>query len=353
MSTTNPPNDVAWYHRYRALKFKFAMAVSALALIFAGLMWVKKTVLVIDPGKGKPLGLSVRSDRHIATLIQSLEAYTPSLHRDGSKDRFTISIFIVPLDGAEPKLIPIVHERSFSSFQLAKVLGSDGRTLWFDVNGVGGVDLETYELVPTDQRPVDATSLQGAQRSPITPRPDAFLAAGLITSPGSWLGLHSPDELAREFAPKKFVRRIERQQDAKQLRRFHRGVLDAPVEDKYHRIISMTPVGEEEYLNAAFLRMDDSSEPIRPDQLDGALMLYTSRPGLGATLMVSRVSLQGDVLWKVDTGIDRFSLQQILPEEGSTAFVGTRPRVEGKVPEPLLVVVEHGKGTLRTLSLWQ
>ena len=329
------------------------MAILALALIFAGLMWFKKTVLVIDPGKGTPLGLTVRSDRHIATLIQSLEAYTPSLHRDGSKDRFTVSIFIVPLDGAEPKLIPLVHERSFSSVQLAKVLGSDGRTFWFDVNGVGGVDLETYELVPAGQRPLDATSLQGAQGSPITPRPDAFLAAGLITSPGSWLGLHSAAELAGEFASKKFVRRVVRQDEARDLRRLARGVLDAPVEDKYHRIRSMTPVGEEEYLNAAFLRMDDSSEPIRLKQPDGALMLYTSRTGLGATLMVARVSLDGEVLWKVDTGIDRFSMLQILPGQEATAFVGTRPRVEGKVPEPLLVVVEHGKGTLRTLSLWQ
>ena len=353
MATTNPPDDGAWYQRYRSLRFKFAMAVSALALIFAGLMWVKKSVLVIDPGKGTPLGLSVRSDRHIATLIQSLEAYTPSLHRDGSKDRFTVSIFIVPLDGGKAKLIPIVHERSFSSFQLAKVLGSDGHTFWFDVNGVGGVDLDSYELVPEGQVPVDAASLQGAQASPFPPKPDAFLAAGLITGPGSWLGLHSPDELAGEFALKKFLRRIERQQDAEQLRRFHRGVLEAPVEDKYHRIVSMTPVGEEEYLNAAFLRMDGNSEPIRLKQPDGALMLYTARPGLGATLMVARVSLDGDILWKVDTGIDRFSLQQILLEEGSTAFVGTRPRVEGKVPEPLLVLVEHGKGTLRTHSLWQ
>lgn len=350
MATTT---DTAWYFRLRDPKMKFALALGAIALLVAGVLWFKRTVLVIDPGKGSPLGLSLRSDRHIATLIQSLEAYTPSLHRDGSKDRFTVSIFIVPLDGGGPKLIPIVHERSFSSFQLAKVLGSDGRTLWFDVNGVGGVDLKTYELVPPGQRPVDAASLQGAQASPITPRPDAFLAAGLITAPGSWLGLHSPEELAGEFAPKKFVRRIVRQDDAEQLRRFHRGVLEGPVEDKYHRITSMTPVGEEEYLNAAFLRMDDHSEPIRPDRSDGALMLYTSRPGMGATLMVARVSLEGDVLWHVDTGIDRSSMQQFLPGETTTAFVGTRPRKAGKVPEPLLVIVDHGKGTLRTLSLWQ
>ncbi len=287
MANTNPPDDVAWYRRYRSFRFKFAMAVSALGLIFAGLMWVKKSILVIDPGRGTPLGLSVRSDRHIATLIQSLEAYTPSLHRDGSKDRFTVSIFIVPLDGGGPKLIPIVHERGFSSFQLAKVLGSDGRTLWFDVNGVGGVDLDSYELVPQGQVPNDPPSLQGAQASPLPPRPDAFLSAGLITAPGSWLGLHSPEELAGEFALGKFVRRVVRQEEARELRRLVRGALEAPVEDKYHRILSMTPVGEEEYLNAAFLRMDDNSEPIRTDQPDGALMLYTSRPGLGATLTVA------------------------------------------------------------------
>lgn len=342
--------DTLWVHRYTDPKMKLGLVVLVIAVIVAGMMWSKNQVLVIDPGKGVPLGLCVRTDTHIATLIQTLEAYTPRLHRDGSKDRFTVSIFIVPLDGSEAKLIPLVEEQTFSSYQLAKVLGSDGSTLWFDVNGIGGVDLKTCELLkPSGIR--DPYIPQPA--SPFAPSVDQYLGAGFITGPGSWLGLHSPAELEREFAVKKFVRRVVRQEDAKQMRRFHRGTLDAPVDGKYHRILSMTPIGNEEYLNAAFLRLDDSSEPLRLSDPDGALMIFTSDPGLKGTLSVARVDTDGNILWKVDTGVDRFNLQQILPGETSMAFVGTRPRVPAKVSEPLLVIVENGSGAARAISLWQ
>jgi hypothetical protein len=67
--------------------------------------------------------------------------------------------------------------------------------------------------------------------------------------------------------------------------------------------------------------------------------------------VAARVDHSGAVLWQVDTGIDRFSLKQILPGESSTAFVGTRPPVPDKVSEPLLVLVNHADGSARTLSL--
>jgi hypothetical protein len=68
---------------------------------------------------------------------------------------------------------------------------------------------------------------------------------------------------------------------------------------------------------------------------------------------MSRVDTQGRIIWKVDTGIDRFKLSQILPGDAATAFVGTRLPVPDKVPEPLLVIVEHATGALVSHSLWQ
>lgn len=346
----HPPPDVAFVRRFGSVKAILGVIVFVVALIFGGVMWFKDKVLSIDPGKGVPLGLCVRTDTHIATLIQTLEAYTPSLHRDGSKDRFTVSIFIVPLDGSEPKQVPIMREKEFSSIQLAKVLGSDGSTLWFDVQGIGGVDLRTYELLkPSEIR----DPYVPGQTFPFAPSVGSYLSAGFITAENDWFGLHSPAELEREFAVKKFVRRIVPQEEAKQLRRFHRGALDAPVDDKYHRILSMTPIGDTDYLNAAFLRMDDSSEPLRMTGPDGALMIYTSEPGLKGGLMVARVDTDGRIIWQVDTGIDRFKLSQILPGKDSFAFVGTRPPVPDKVSEPLLVIMDNATGKARTISLWQ
>jgi hypothetical protein len=343
-------NDAAWYYRFRDIKLKLALAAGALALIFGGMAWLKDKLLTIDPGKGVPLGLCVRTDEHIATLIQTLEPYVPSLHRDGSKDRFTVSIFIVPLDGSAPQLIPIAHERTFSSFQLAKVLGSDGSTLWFDVNGIGGVDLKSHRLLkPSEVR----DPYVPLPPSPIAPSVGDFLSAGFIAAPGNWIGLHSPAELEREFATKKFVRRVVRQEEAKELRRFHRGALDAPVDGKYHQIISMTPLSDTEYLNAAFLRLDNASEPLRLSDPDGALMMYTSARGLQGTAVIAHVDIEGNIVWKADTGIDRFMLSQILPGKDSFAFVGTRPAIPDKVSEPLLVIVENTTGKMATHSLWQ
>lgn len=343
----------AWVRRYTKLKMKLGLWVLGAAVIFAGVMWFKNKVLVIDPGKGTAVGPIVRTDEHIATLIQTLEPYTPSLDRNHGNDTYRFSIFLVPLDGSATKLIPIGGGFPSNAMSLAKILGSDGRTLWYDLNGVGGVDLRTYGSLPAGRSPDPGQQLQGARTSPFPLNPDAFLCAGWITGPGAWLGLHSMEELERDYQPKKFVRRVVMQQDAKQMRRFYRGVLDAPVDDKYHRILSMTPIGNEEYLNAAFLRLDDKSEPLRLTDPDGALMIHTSEPGLKGTLVVARVDIDGNALWTVDTGIDRFTLSRILPGQGSFAFVGTRPPIPDKVSEPLLVIVENGTGAVTTTSLWR
>ena len=183
--------------------------------------------------------------------------------------------------------------------------------------------------------------------------PTDHFAAGFVTGTNSWIGLHSPTELEREFAPKKFVRRVVPQEDAKQMRRFCRGVLDVAVDDKYQRILSVTALNGTEYLNAAFLRMDDASEPWRTTDPDGALMIHTSEPGQQGTLIAARVDNDGNIIWTVDTGIDRFKVSQILPGKSSFAFVGTRPPVPDKLSEPLLVIVDNTSGEARTVSLWR
>jgi hypothetical protein len=125
------------------------------------------------------------------------------------------------------------------------------------------------------------------------------------------------------------------------------------VDDKYHRILAMEPISGTEFLNAAFLRMDDKAEPLRLTGPDGALMIYTSRPGPSGTAVIARVDLSGTVIWSVDTGIDRFKLAQILPGKESFAFVGTRPPVPDKLSEPLVVLVENSSGKVTRHSLWR
>jgi hypothetical protein len=241
------------------------------------------------------------------------------------------------------------------AFGLAKILGSDGRTLWFDVAGLGGVDLGANKL--RSDAEIAAVDRRGLPRpwgdSPLAPAPEQFLAAGLMTSATTWLGLHSDAEAARDFRPGQWLRPVVRAESARQSRRFHLGEVEPDGTAGYSRIVSMRAVGETEYLDAAFLRPSNDSTPFRLDGPPGALVLYRSAPGLEGTAVVARVDDMGNLLWSIDTGISRSALQQILPGTDATAFVGTRPPVPGEVSEPLLVIVEHDDGRQVTHSLWR
>jgi hypothetical protein len=183
--------------------------------------------------------------------------------------------------------------------------------------------------------------------------PADHLAAGFITSVGNWFGLHAPEELEGEFQVKSWIKKVESAEEAKLQRRFCTAELEAASTGGLFRILRIAPIGDIEYLNAAFLRMDDKSEPLRLNDPESALMVHTDRSGLGGKLIVSRVDVQGKVLWSTDTGLDRFALQQVLPGTDAFAFVGTRPPVEGKLSEPLVVLVDNGTGKVTSHSLWR
>lgn len=312
----------------------------------------------IQPGQGVPLGLSLRTDQHVATLIQTLEPYLPSLHRDGSRDRFRISLLLVPLAGGAPTLLPVKGGLSAPAIGLGKVLGSDGRRLWFDVAGLGAVDLSSLRLLPAAEvARVDPRTLPrpwGGAALP--PRLEHHLAAGLMTSPGAWLGVHAPAELARDFKPGQWLRPVVGADSARVMRRLVQGRLQADAAVGRARIVAMQPLGEDAYLNAAFLRLHDKAEPLRLTAPPGVLMLFTAGDGsalAGGTTVLARVDEDGRVRWRVDTGIERFRLQQILPGAASTALVGPRPAVPGRLSEPLLVIVDHASGGAATHTLWR
>jgi hypothetical protein len=286
--------EARWVFRLTTLRMYLGLIVLAGAVLAGAGLWMKNALFTIDPGTGTALGYSVRTDRHVSTLIQTLEPYVPSLDRNHGNDRYSVSLFLVPLDGSATRLIPLRSGLAPDGFGLAKVLGSDGRTLWFNVAGIGGVDLDDYQL-----------------------RTEAEIAAV------------DPRSLPRPWG-------------------------DWPLPPEPERFLEPVASSESGYLDAALLRASDRSAPMRLEDPAGALMLYTSRPGPQGTAVVARVDDIGrQPLWSVDTGIGRFALQQILPGETVTAFVGTRPAVPGKVSEPLLVIVENESGRQATYSLWQ
>lgn len=346
------PPDTSFVRRLTGLKAMLGIVVLVGALIFGGMWWLKDKLFTIDPGDASPVGLAVRTDRHIAMLMSRLDAYTPSLHRDHGQDTYSLSLFIVPLDGSDPKLVPIKSGLSPASYSLAKVIGSDGRAIWFDAAGTGAVDLKTFELLPASELR-DPPEPKRTSALPFGPKIEHQLAAGVFTSPTTWLGLHSTAEAERDYQPGSYVKRVVRADPTKEVRHLYRGTLDAEAYADRHRILSMAQVNDAGCINAAFIRMDDLSEPFLLTDPPGALMVFTSDPGLKGTLIAARVDLEGGLPWKSDTGIDRFQLKQILPGATSTAFIGTRPMVPDQVSEPLLVIVEHATGQARTITLWQ
>lgn len=393
----------AFVRRYSKLKALFAIGLAVVALIVGGIYWAGKKVFMVTAVSGIPLNECVRYGGHdqsrnsgIASLIRTTDPHPVEISGRGASTTASVSILLIPLDGSSAQVVPVASGLNGNSLGLSRIMGSDLHTLWFDAAGLCGVRLSDYELItPEDLRKanptldpswwedprgmriadgrlyvmridrsaaiaVDPATLRAAD-VPVDPSHNGLqtysitdqLAAGLITAPNTWLGLLSPEELAGEFSVGKYIKAVENAADNKQLRRLCTAQLEPSSDGRYLNILRIAPIADAEYLNAAFLRLGRGSEPLRLKDPDGALMVHTSAPGLQGTLIVSRVDAQGRLIWSTDTGLDRFALKQILPGTDVFAFVGTRPKVEGKLSEPLVVLVNNASGALTCHSLWR
>ncbi|MBL8012185.1 MAG: hypothetical protein JNJ64_16370 [Flavobacteriales bacterium] len=388
--------SAAFVRRYSNLKAMVGLGILVATVIIGGVLWLGRKALTVAPVSGVPLNDCVRTDTHIASLIQTTDPHLVEISGRGGHTTTSLSILIIPLDGTEPFVVPFAREVDGNGYTLSRILGSDGRTLWFDCMGLHGVRLRDRKLVAAedlmaanpgipsrwweDARGTDLLDgklhLINDDRSaaldldpdtwkaePVTPKPsnDRFerreptdhLASGLVTPAGSWLGLHASEELERDFKVGTWVRRVENAEDAKRERRLYRGELERGSDAGHFRIRGIAPIGDSAYLNAAFLRLQAKAEPLRLADPASALMVHTDKPGLGGRLIVSRVDLDGKAIWRTETGLDRYTVSQILPGAVAFAFVGTRPPVEGKLSEPLVVLVDNATGKMTVHSLWR
>lgn len=339
-----------FYARYRRWRMLLSLAVLIVALLAAAVYHLVTTMFSIQPGSTAPVGVCVRTDRHVATWLQRLEAYVPSLHRDAGKDRFTLSVLLMPLDGGPERLVEVHRGLRPSEFALARILGSDGSRLWVAAVGVSSIDLASGAVAQAEAAPA---GLRGEPTGPLRPNHDDCLAAGYLLGADHWLGLLASAEVERSYGPRQFVRRLVPSTPGKAARRFQRADVEADSSGQYFRVARIAELRGEEYHQAAFLRQDRHKEPFRLQDPPGAVLLYTATSATGGTLVVARSTDDGQLLWQIDTGLHRFLLQQILPGATATVFVGTRPPQPDRVPEPLVVVVEHQTGAMRTFSLWR
>lgn len=401
--SSGPAKAVAFVRKYRDVREMFAIGALVVVLIAGGLVWLGQKAVTVTAVSGVPLHESLGFESNdparpggIATLIETTDPYPLDISGRGGDRTGSLSILVTPLDGSTPRLIPFARGLSSGSYSLARIMGSDGRTLWFDAAGLYGVRLSDYTLVTTsdlraanpgldaswweDPRGMDLIAgklhvMRTDRSAAIDVDPDTLsafrvapnpsnarferreladhLAAGLVIAPRAWFGLHAPAELSREFKPGKWIKAVESAGDTRVPRRFSKGTLEPASDGARYRIRAIAPAGDAEFLEAAFLRMDATSEPLRLRNPDSALMIHTSVPGQAGTLVVSRVDFEGNLLWSIDTGLDRFQLKQILPGYEVLAFVGTSPPVPDKLSEPLVVLVETNTGKVTRHSLWR
>jgi hypothetical protein len=388
--------------RYGDLRATLAVIVLGAAMIAGGIYWMSDKVLTVAPAIGVPLNEAAYFTAEpmpgggVAALIQATDPHAPNWTGRGGGETSSLSILIVPLNGAEPRLVRVARGLSSGAFSLARIIGSDGRTLWFDAAGLYGVRLSDNRLVAAkdlaaanpgqdatwwdDPRHMDIVDgrlhVMRADRSAaldVDPenwaaaasapkpsnarfrktKPQDQLATGVVMSPSVWLGLLSQADLATGYQRGKWILPVESAEDKNEPRRMVKAEL-APNDDKTrYRITSVSPLADAEYRNAAFLRADDKSEPIRLGDPGGALMLHTAGSILTGTLVVSRIDATGAIVWSEDTGLDRFKLKQIFPGPDAVAFVGDRPPVPGKLSEPLIVVVDVKTGQRIEHTMWR
>lgn len=345
---------------------------------------------------GIPLGLSVRTPDSVLTLIWTMEPYVPSLHHDSSKERFRVALYVQPIAGAaEPRMIPIAKGVQAGELHFPSILGQEGDVVWCDLHDLFGVNLKTgrmirsadlraanpglpelwndsrllnfvdrltfltpdrrrsYALDPATLRAVEVPVKLKSQGPYLTPKPEHFLSAGAMLSDAEWLGLASKEEAAENFDVGSTVKSVVSVNDRKVARQLYRARLGPGYSPSVRRIEALEPVSQEDLVNGALVCTDAGKPPIRLSGPDGYVAIGATDTALGSKLVVVRVDSAGRVLWRRETELERYGLEQILPDDRVLGFVGPRPPVPGKVSEPLLVLVDLATGDVKSSTLWR
>ena len=385
----------AFFWRLNRLKALAAVVVMALAVGGGAIALLGREAFSVAQPLGSPLNDSLRYESGVATLITRTDPHPPRWSGRGGNDTVTLSLLLLPFDG-DARLVRVAQGLAANNLSLARVLGSDRQTIWFEGAGLSGVRLADGRLItPEDLRranpglapalfddprgmavnrgrlhiiapdrsaafDVDPSTLVATPTAPrlspprlSPPSQDVFMATGFVTNAGGWLGLQTTEDLQDAFRPGRWVRPIQGAQAANTQRFLTRAVLEPSSDRARYRILSIETISDAPFLNAGFLRTDDGSEPLRLQDQPGALMIHTRPPVLTGTLLVSRVTEDGQVAWTADTGLDRFALRQILPGDGMSVFIGTRLAEPGRVSEPLAVFIKNDTGAVTLHSLWR
>lgn len=378
---------VSFVTRLTRLRMLLALGVGAIALGFVlvfGSPWLRvKTT-------GTPIGPSVQTAEHVATLVQRVEPYIPFGHKR-KNDRYRFDVLIhSKTDAASRRVISIARHRPYSAGGArAALLGADGDVVWLQLPEITACNLRTGavitaaeleranpalgDLVATGHYEVDGrlrVSSRDQQRwfefDPITlaavpvakptrtgwkdpmPKPESFLCQGGRLSPTEWIGVHAAPELARDFKPRLSVPKEAAFGKARVARRLHRGQLETS--GARTALVEMVPLSADDYVAGTLVRATRDGGPLQLTGPDSVLVVHRLGAGHTDPFVVTRVDRNGRPAWKAETGVGE--LDQVLPDAKVLSLIGRRPAVPDKVSEPLLVTIDLAAGRVATRSLW-
>lgn len=353
-STSDPQaKAAAFMRRLSSWKAKMALTLGLGALAFALLAWLARSFLSVET-IGTPIGASARAGDAIATLVQRLEPYVPSLHRDPSRDRYSLGLLLHGRDEAvAPRWIPIASGLEGSAATHAKFLGDDGTRLWFRAPEIGAYDHRVGRLLTAEELRKDPRA-KPPERAPAIEDYAAperalllFLSACASIDDERWLAVRSAHDAESEHrlggtAPR--TAPCERSADPRAL---YVGKLAR--QEGRAILAEIAVLAGDPLWNGGFVRAERNGAPLLLADPPGVLLLHESQRYRAGTSRLARLDRDGRALWSLDLGLGE--LLQILPDAERPAFVGTRPKVPDQVPEPLLVVVDVRTGRARTHSL--
>lgn len=348
-----PPGAASLPRTFTELRAKMAMWVGGIVLLLALVAWIGRSWLTIAT-TGTPLGASVRVGDTIATLIQRLEGYVPSLHRDHSKDRYSVGLLLHTAGaGTAPRYVEIARGHTAGALQLSKFLECDAERLRFRAPEPGAYDLDRGRLLGPDElrREPPPAPTRTHPLTELASGDDALLlhlaAAGRVSAT-RWLGVLTAEAAARDHAPGSVAPSLVRMARSSQPRALYVG--DLAPDGGRARLTQLRARAGEPLFNGAFVRAAPDGELLRLADPAGLLLLHETQRYRGGTVTLTRVDDDGREVWRRDLGIGE--LWQVLPDVKRPAFIGTRPRVPDKVSEPILVIVDAGTGEATIWSLW-
>lgn len=310
-----------------------------IAIPIALFAWFSRSALQIQT-MGAPTGPTMRSGDQIIALLTWLEPYVPSLSRDHSKDLYSVWILVHNARTGARSVTKLAAGRSKSSLSLCKLVTVKANKVWVDTPETMVFDLVTGKAEPgkAPTRPrtlADFASGDDALRQ--------WLARGAETGNGGWLGFHTATEVtASTRSSQRGAPTLAFDRSREQMR-LCRGDVSGD------RLRGLRPVGEKAVYGGALIRASRGGKPL--DIAGGDwVVIFETKPYRAGSVVASRVDEKGRAVWRIDTGIGEMT--DVLPDTEYPAFVGFRPRVPDKVPEPILVVIESQTGRLSTHSLW-